>query len=80
MPIEQIPTGTIVTLTQNVVYALPTIRALLFIDGTSPTIVQSNTSAFTASLALALGANGQGEVGGGFIKSTGGNVTAILKK
>lgn len=71
--------GYIQTMTQNTVYALPGVRALLFCDESSPTITMSNTVGFTASKSLTL-TNGQAEVAGGFVKCTTGDVTVSLKK
>jgi hypothetical protein len=65
-------------LTQNVVYALPTRRCLATTDATSPTIVVSDTQAFTASATITLSTNNQFETSGGFIKSTGGDINLFL--
>lgn len=56
-------------LTQNVAYALPVKRCLLFTDGTAPTLQQSTTEAFTANVVMPL-VNGQAELAGGFIRCT----------
>lgn len=69
MPTELLPIGPIVTLLQNVIYALPASRCLLFTDGAAPTLQQSTTVGFTANVALVL-TNGQAEVSGGFIRCT----------
>lgn len=69
MPTELLSIGPILTLVQNVIYALPASRCLLFTDGAAPTIQQSTTVAFTANVALVLTA-GQAEVAGGFIRCT----------
>lgn len=68
MPTEQIPCGAIFSMTQNVVYALPTVRCLLFTTG-APTLQQAADLAFTAPVAVAL-TNGQAELAGGFLKCT----------
>lgn len=68
MPTEQIPCGAIFSMTQNTVYALPTVRALLFTTG-APTLFQSTVLAMTAPVAVAL-TNGQAELSGGFIQCT----------
>jgi hypothetical protein len=70
--------GPTYTLTQNTAYALPARRCLLFCDAAAPTFTQSTDLAFTVSKALTL-TSGQAEVAGGFIKSTGGDVTVTLK-
>jgi len=70
---QSISIGPVTPLTQNVVYALPSKRVLLFTDGTTPTLQQSNTSDFTANVAVTL-VGGQIEVAGGFIRCTSGNV------
>lgn len=54
---------------QNVIYALPPRRVLLFSDAATPTFFQSTTEAFTASIAVVL-TNGQAELAGGFIRCT----------
>lgn len=69
MPTECIAIGPVFTMLQNVVYALPASRCLLFTDGAAPTLQQSTTLAFTANVALVL-TNGQAEVCGGFIRCT----------
>lgn len=69
MPTELLPIGPVVTLLQNVVYALPASRCLLFTDGAAPTLQQSSTVTFTANVAVVL-TNGQAEVSGGFIRCT----------
>ena len=66
-------------LTQNVIYALPPMRVLLFTDATTPTIEQSTTPTFTANVAVSL-TNGQAELAGGYIQCTSGNINAFLKK
>jgi len=69
MPIEQLSVGYAIQMTQNVVYALPGVVCRLFVDGAAPTLFQSNTSAFTVSVAVTL-VDGQAEVAGGFIRCT----------
>ena len=69
MPTELLSIGPILTLLQNVVYALPASRCLLFTDGAAPTLQQSTTVAFTANVPLVL-TNGATEVSGGFIRCT----------
>lgn len=73
--------GPVQALTQNVVYALPASRCLLFCEVAAATLFQSNTPAFTVSIAITLDANKQAEVAGGFIRCTSaGPVNVILKK
>jgi len=79
MPTEVILAGVPFVLVQNVVYALPSIRCLLFTDATTPTIQQSTTLAFTANVALTL-TGGQVEVAGGFIRQTNLSTCNILLK
>lgn len=69
MPTECIAIGPVFGMLQNVVYALPASRCLLFTDGAAPTLQQSTTLAFTANVPLVL-TNGQAEVSGGFIRCT----------
>lgn len=74
---ESLPVGYPVPIVQNTIYALPPKRVLLFSDAAAPTFFQSNTYAFTVSVAITL-TNGQAEVAGGFIRCTSadpGNVT-----
>jgi hypothetical protein len=78
MPIELLPLGTPVTLLANVIYALPAVKATLFTDATTPTIQLSNTSAFTANVAVTLTA-GAAVVGGGWIRATA-NTPIVLKR
>ena len=69
--------GAPIAITQNEIYALPAKRCLLFSDAVTPTFFQSNTEAFTASIAVTLTA-GQAELAGGFLKCTSatpGNIT-----
>jgi hypothetical protein len=73
-----ITVGRVLALTQNVVYALPAQRVLLFTDATTPTIQQSLTEAFTANVAVTL-SGGQAELAGGFIRCTSGNISVIIK-
>lgn len=70
--------GYVQAIKQNIVYALPSCRVLLFTDATTPTIQQSLTEAFTANVALTL-SSGQSEVAGAFIKCTTGDINIILK-
>jgi hypothetical protein len=78
VPIELLPVGTPVTLVANVIYALPAVNTTLFTDATTPTIQQSNTSAFTANVAVTL-TGGQANLAGGFIRATA-NTPIILKR
>jgi len=66
-------------MTQNVVYSLPSFRCLFHTDATSPTIVQSETAAFTANSAVTL-SNNQVELAGGFLKCTSANINFTLKR
>lgn len=77
MPTEVLSIGYPIPIVQNTIYALPARRVLLFSDAAAPTFFQSNTVAFTVSVAVAL-ANGQAELAGGFIRCTSaapGNIT-----
>ena len=69
MPTQLLSVGYPQVITQNVIYALPARRCLLFTDGVAPTIQQSTDVGFTANIALTL-ASGQAEVAGGFIRCT----------
>lgn len=69
MPIQLLPLGPPTTLLANVVYALPAVKCTLFSDSAA-TLTVSNTSAFTASAALALTGGIASVAGGGFIKSS----------
>ena len=66
------------TLTQNVIYALPARRCLLFVDTAGAALEQSNTAAMTADVNITL-VDGQKEVAGGFIRSTAADCIVTLK-
>ena len=68
MPQEYISCGPVTSILANVAYALPAVKCTLFAEG-SPTITQSNTAAFTASVAVTL-TGGMATLAGGFVKST----------
>ena len=78
MPTELLSIGYPIPITQNTIYALPARRVLMFSDAAGPpTFFQSNTVAFTVSVAVTL-ANGQAELAGGFLRVTSaspGNIT-----
>ena len=77
MPTELLSIGYPIPIVQNTIYALPARRVLLMSDAAGPTFFQSNTLAFTASVAVVL-TNGQAELAGGFIRCTSatpGNIT-----
>lgn len=77
MPGEALAIGSPTPITQNTVYALPQRRVLMFSDAAAPTFFQSNTEAFTVSVAVTL-AGGQAELAGGFLRCTSaapGNIT-----
>lgn len=78
MPTELLPLGTPTLLVANQIYALPAVKATLFTDATTPTITQSNTVAFSASVAVTL-TGGAATVTGGFLKCTSG-ITITLKR
>lgn len=80
MPTELFSPGRPISILQNVVYALPVSRCLLFCDVAAATFEQSTTSAFTLAVALTPDANEQIEVAGGFIRCTSGTVNITLKK
>lgn len=80
MPTELLSMGRPISILQNVVYALPVSRCLLFCDTAAATFEQSSTLAFSLAVALTLDANEQIEVAGGFIRCTSGNVNVVLKK
>lgn len=69
MATEKIPLGSIFSMVQNTIYALPQRRVLLFTDGATPTIQQSTTVAFTANVAVTL-TGGQAELAGPFVRQT----------
>jgi len=80
MPTQLLSCGPITPLLQNVAYALPAVQCTLFSDTTTPAFQQSNTSTFTANVALTL-TNGQVQVVGGFLRATAvGGATVILKR
>jgi hypothetical protein len=67
------------TMLQNVAYALPAYVCRLLTDGAAPTLQQSSTEAFTANVAVTL-AGGDAVLSGGFVRSTAGNLTVLLKR
>lgn len=77
MPTEVLSIGYPIPIVQNTIYALPSRRVLMFSDAAGPTFFQSNTLAFTVSVAVVL-TNGEAELSGGFIRCTSaapGNIT-----
>lgn len=79
MPINTIPIGRPFAMVQNTVYALPNRRVLLFADTAAPTFFQSETAAFTVSVAVTL-TGGQAELSGQFLRVTSaGPVNVTLK-
>jgi hypothetical protein len=78
MPTQVLSPGGPYTLTQNIVYALPAKRCLIFTDTAGVTLQQSNTVAFTANIAITL-VDGQKEVAGGFIRSTAGDCNLTVR-
>jgi hypothetical protein len=64
---------------QNVVYALPARRVLLFSDAASPTFVMANDFAFATSIPVVL-TNGQAEIAAAFIKCTSASPGNIVVK
>lgn len=69
----QLTIGPVHTLTQNIVYALPARRCLLYAD--AGTLTQSSDGTNFTAITLA---NQQAEVGGAFIKSTAGDTDIRL--
>jgi len=80
MPTTVISIGPVFAMTQNVIYALPASRCLLFCDVAAATFEQSTTVAMTLAVALTPDANEQIEVAGGFIRCTSGSVAITLKR
>ena len=78
MPTTVISFGPPTLMVQNIVYALPSARGLLFSD-TAGTFEQSSILAgpFIATVALA---GGQIEVAGGFIRCTTASPTVTIKR
>lgn len=77
MPTEVLSIGYPIPIVQNTIYALPARRVQMFSDAAGPTFFQSNTVAFTVSVAVTL-VNGSAELAGGFIRCTSaspGNIT-----
>jgi hypothetical protein len=77
MPTESVSIGYPITLTQNIVYALPPVKCNLY--ASAGTFEQSNTLDFTVNTPVTL-IEGQFPVSGGFIRSTAGDATVILKR
>ena len=68
--IESIPIGPIVTLLQNVVYALPALNVTLYTDDAAAALQTSITPDFSTSTAVTI-ANGERARAVAFIRSTG---------
>jgi hypothetical protein len=79
MPTQLLSLGPVQAILQNVVYACPASRCLLFCETAAATFEQSNAVAGTF-VPLTPDANEQIEVGGGFIRCTSGNVNIRLTK
>ena len=77
MPTQYIQIGPVFTMTQNVIYAVPGRRCLLFTDS-GGTLQQSTDVGFTANVALTL-SSGQAELAGGFIRCTTGDIRVRLQ-
>lgn len=75
---QLITIGVPTTLTQNVIYALPARRCMLFCDTAGAALEQSNTAAMTADVNMTL-SDGQHEVAGGFIRSTAADALVVLR-
>lgn len=69
MPTELLSIGYPIPIIQNEIYALPAKKVLMFCDVAAATFFQSNTLAFTTSVAVTL-VNGGAELAGGFIRCT----------
>lgn len=79
MAVEALSIGYPIPVIQNTVYSLPARRVLMFSDAVTPTFFQSNTEAFTASIAITL-VNGQAELAGAFIRCTSATPGNIILK
>jgi hypothetical protein len=81
MPTELLSPGRPISILQNIAYALPVSRCVIYCDTAAATLFQSNTVDFTLSNAITLDTNKQAEVAGGFIRVTSaGPVIIELKK
>jgi hypothetical protein len=81
VPTTLISAGPAFTMLQNVVYALPASRCLLFCQTAAPVLEMSNELAFTTVVTPLTLTNGQCEVAGAFIRSTAvGGAIITLKK
>lgn len=78
MPIEVISIGPPTLMLAGVTYALPAVNVTMYTDALTPTITQSNTSAFTANTAVTL-TGGAATLSGGFVKAAA-NALVILKR
>lgn len=79
MATELLSLGYVISVIADRVYALPARRCLMFCDAAGPTFFQSDTVAFTVSVAVTL-ANGQAELAGGFLKMTSAGPQNIMLK
>ncbi len=76
---ELLSIGPLITMTQNVVYALPRRRCKLYTNTAGATFQQSNDSTFASSTAVTLVEGGY-EVSATFIRSTAGDALVSLTK
>ncbi len=77
MPTELLAIGYPVSLDQNVVYAAPVNRCLMF-SQSGGTFEQSNEVGFSTVKAVTLDSNNQAEIAGGFIRQTASTTSLIV--
>lgn len=77
---NQLQIGVPTTLAQNEIWALPTLRCLLFTDASSPTIKMANNVGISPSVTVTPDANGMFEAGCAFIQSTGSASIVVMLK
>lgn len=69
MATELISLGTLVTMAQNTVFALPARKVRLFTNSAAPALQQSNDITFATNVAVTL-TDGMAELAGGFLRAT----------
>ena len=72
--------GPILSIAQNVVYALPAVKVTLSTTAPTPTIEYSNSSTMIPAIPVTLTTSGTSEAISGFIRCTSGNIDITIKR
>lgn len=79
MATELLSIGYPIQMVSGTIYALPSVPVRMFCETTTATIQQSNLVTFTTSTTMTL-TQGQCDLSGGFVRSTGATVNVKLTK